>query len=247
MSVEHLVFVCITFVLGGILKGATGVGAPLIAISVMALLVDLPFAVSVFLVPNIVSNIWQTWRFRKDRPEGKFPILFAVTGILGAGIGTMVLAGFNSDILIGSVAMIVLLYVAFKLANPNWAMSWNLANKLVVPVGLVGGFLQGSTGLSAPISVTFMNAVNLQRAQFIFTMSLFFLSMTLIQFPAQYALGILTLERFIYGVVAVIPLFIGMSIGGYLGKRISKPAFDKIIIIVLSLLALRLLVSVFYG
>lgn len=245
MTVEHLTLVCVAFILGGILKGATGVGAPLIAIPVMAIIVDVPFAVAVFLIPNITSNIWQTWKYRNDKPEGRFSIYFAVMGMMGAGIGTLFLAGFSSAALTTSVALLVLLYIAFKLKNPNWELSWDAANKLVIPIGAIGGFLQGATGLSAPISVTFMNAISLRRPEFIFTMSLFFFAMTLTQLPAQLLLEVMTLERFIYGITAVVPLFIGMLIGSYLAKKVSRSTFDRIIIIVLTLLALRLLASNF--
>jgi uncharacterized membrane protein YfcA len=247
MSVEHLALVGLAFILGGIFKGATGIGAPLIAIPLMALLVDVPFAVAVFLVPNIISNAWQSWRFRLSKPEGSFSTKFALSGMLGACVGTVVLAKFSGEALITSIALLILLYVAFRLSNPNWSLSWNLANRLVMPVGGIGGFFQGSTGLSAPVSVTYMSAISLKREEFIFTMSLYFFAMTLVQIPIQVFLGIMTLERFLYGLAAVVPLFIGLSIGGYLGSKISKSTFDKIIVVLLTLLSLRLLSANLFG
>jgi uncharacterized membrane protein YfcA len=245
MTVEQLLLVCITFVLGGVFKGAIGVGAPLIAIPVMAILVDVPFAVAVFLVPNIVSNAWQSWRFRKNKPAGRFSLKFAIFGMLGAGIGTLLLVKFSSFALTTFIALIILFYVAFKLRNPSWTLNWTLANKFVIPIGSIGGFLQGSTGLSAPVSVTFMSSVNLRREEFIFTMSLYFFVMTLIQFPVQMYLGVMNLERFAYGAVAIFPLSIGMYVGGYLGQKLSKTTFEKAIIALLLLLSLRLLASNF--
>lgn len=245
MPVEYLILVCVTFVVGGIFKGATGIGAPLVAIPTMAILVDVPFAVAVFLVPNIVSNAWQTWQFRKHDPDGKFAWKLAIPGMVGAGGGTLVLAKFSGTALMNGVAVLILLFVAFRLRNPKWSLSWPTANRLVVPVGVFGGFLQGSTGLSAPIAVTFMSSVNLRREEFIYSMSLFFFTMTLVQAPVQIGLGVLSWERFAYGVAALIPLFVGMSVGGALGKRLPKSVFDMAIIAILTLLALRLLASNF--
>ena len=245
MTLEQLLLVCSTFVVGGIFKGAIGVGAPLIAIPVMAIVVDVPFAVAVFLVPNIVSNAWQSWRFRKYKPEGYFSQVFAIFGLLGAGVGTLLLVKVTSFVLTTLISLIILIYVAFRLRNPSWALKWAVANKLVIPLGTIGGFLQGSTGLSAPVSVTFMSAVNLRREEFIFTMSLYFFVMTIIQFPVQIYLEVMDWERFFYGAAAVIPLSLGMYAGELLGQKLQKPTLDKAIIALLLMLSLRLLFSNF--
>ena len=51
--------------LGGILKGATGAGAPLVAVPALALLFDVPTAIAIFSLPNLLSNAWQGWSFRE--------------------------------------------------------------------------------------------------------------------------------------------------------------------------------------
>jgi len=54
--------------LGGTLKGATGMGAPLTAIPVMTALFDVRLAVVVMLLPNLYTTLWQLWIFRAHRP-----------------------------------------------------------------------------------------------------------------------------------------------------------------------------------
>lgn len=207
----------------------------------MAILVDVQFAVAVFLIPNILSNAVQVYRYRRNLPDRRFAYTFAGAGIVGAGIGTIALAEFSSTVLTTSVALVVLMYVAFRLTNPTWSLSWSAAQKSVGAIGGVGGFFQGAIGLSGPISVTYMNAVGLPRPEFIVTMSLYFLSMTAIQLPFQLAFGIMTPERIGYGLLALAPLVLGMGIGDALGRTISKLTFDRIIFVVLTLLACRLL------
>ena len=241
MTLELALLVCVAFSLGGVLKGATGAGAPFFAVPLMAILVDVPFAVAVFLIPNVISNAWQIWHYRDDFPETRFAARFALAGVVGAGIGTVALAGLSSAILVASVAIIVLVYVAFRLMNPAWKLDWVTANKIVLPVGTIGGFFQGAIGLSAPVSITFMNAVRLERRAFIATMSLYFFAMALIQFPTQVVFGIMTFERFVYSALATIPLLAGLPIGNFLARHLSSKAFDRIILGVLTLLALRLL------
>ncbi|WP_146344985.1 sulfite exporter TauE/SafE family protein [Phaeobacter marinintestinus] len=246
MSYEHLFLVCVAFALGGILKGAIGAGAPILAVPIMAILVDVPFAVAVFIMPNILSNAVQGWQFRAHIPDKGFALRFALAGLVGAGLGTIALAGLSSAILTTSVAVIVLVYVTFRLIQPGWTLDMSLANRLAVPVGTIGGVLQGATGLSAPVSITFVNALRLERKQFIATMSLFFSFMALAQLPVQIALGIMTTERFAYSVLASLPLVAFMPVGGFLARHVSREVFDRIILSLLTLLAFRLLAENFY-
>jgi len=240
-----VILVFVAFGLGGILKGATGVGAPFLAVPIMAVLVDVRFAVAVFLVPNIVANAGQILRFRGSMPDRRFAFGFALAGTFGAGLGTFALAGLPSAVLTTTVALVVLAYVAFRLFNPTWSLGWETAQKAAAPLGAIGGVFQGAIGLSGPIAITFVNAVGLPRPQFIFTMSLYFFSMTLAQFPVQIGLGIMTWQRFGLGALSLVPLLLGMVLGEVIGRRVSKTVFDRIIITVLTLLALRLLVQNF--
>lgn len=45
--------VAFCLLLGGILKGATGAGAPLLAVPAIALLFDVPFAIVVMVIPDV--------------------------------------------------------------------------------------------------------------------------------------------------------------------------------------------------
>ena len=65
--------------------------------------------------------------------------------------------------------------------------------------------------------------------------------MGLIQLPLQIALGIMTGERFFYSVLALLPLLLSMPVGAWLGRRLSPVAFDRVILVLLTGLAARLL------
>ena len=52
---------------GGILKGATGAGAPIIAVLDLAILFDVPTAMPIFSLPNLFANISQAWTFRREQ------------------------------------------------------------------------------------------------------------------------------------------------------------------------------------
>lgn len=226
---------------GGFLKGATGAGAPVIGVPILAIVFDLPKAVAIFAVINLLSNIWQSWAYRGDVTDRRFVWIFAATGAAGAAAGTVLLATLPTEFLMASLAGVVVGYILLRISRPGWQLSWPAARRLGPVAGFAGGLMQGAGGISAPVSVTFLNAMRLGRAEFIGTISVFFLAMSIFQVPVLAAFGILTWERTALGILALIPMFIGVPIGSWAARHLSKDAFDKAILVLLAVLALKLL------
>ena len=70
-----IIAIFIAFALGGILKGATGAGAPIITIPVIAAFYDVRIAVIIMVIPNLLTNIGQLYQFRKTI----LPLFFTVS------------------------------------------------------------------------------------------------------------------------------------------------------------------------
>lgn len=241
MTQTDIVLAFVGLGLGGVLKGATGAGSPVIGVPVLAMIFNVPMAVAIFTIPNLATNVWQGWQYRADQISTRFTLLYAGAGALGAGIGSLLLAFLPGDVLMAVVAGVVLLYIGFRLLRPQWHLARGVADRLCAPVGLIGGMMQGAGGISAPVSVTFLNAMRLERAQFIATISVFFCAMSLVQIPLLAGLGIMTGKIALLSLAAMVPLSLGMPIGASLARRISKSAFDKIILALLGVIALKLL------
>lgn len=241
MDVTTIIIAAAAFALGGLLKGATGAGAPVVGVPVLAVLVDVRFAVAVFATPNLLTNLWQGWRFRGDQGGRAFVWKFAFAGVAGAAVGTLLLAWLSPDLLMGVVAAIVLAYVIFRLLRPDWSLPRDLADRLALPVGFLGGAMQGAGGISAPVSVTYLNAIGLSRPEFIATISVFFAAMSVVQVPMLAVLGILTPEAFVASLLALVPLFAFMPVGDWLARRVSKDLFDRMILLLLTAIAFKLI------
>lgn len=228
---------------GGILKGATGAGSPIIGVPLLAMLYDVPTAVAIFTLPNLVSNVWQSWQYRVHRAPASLSWGFAVAGALGAGIGSFLLVTLSADTLILAVSAAVFLYIGFRMARPDWALRMQVAKLLAVPAGLVGGILQGAAGVSAPVSITFLNALKMDRKSFIATISLFFLGMTLVQIPLLAVWEVLTPWRALLSLAAIVPLLGAMPAGSWLAQRIRRETFDRVILVLLAVIAARLAIG----
>lgn len=227
--------------LGGVMKGAIGAGAPIIAAPALTMLFNVQTAVATLVVPNLLSNVWQAWRYRKEAMPRRFLILFAGGGMLGVAFGTLLLAVLPQEALSLMVAGAVLAYITLRLVRPGWTLKRERANQLSGAAGIAGGFLQGATGISAPASITFLNAMKLPREAFIGTISIFFVSMTAMQIPALWSVGLLSLELLTYGFAALALVFLAMPLGNWLGKRASPKVFDMVMLVTLGAIAVKIL------
>ena len=231
--------ICLGF--GGLLKGATGAGAPILAIPALAMLYDVKVAVAIMLVPSLVTNLWQSWQFRAQLLPTRFVLRFSIAGALGALVGSWFLAFLPRQALSLVVALAVLAFQFFRLARPTWRLSHDRALPLAGPLGFLGGWLQGTSGISAPVSISFLNSMNLERRSFIATISVFFVAMSLVQIPALGALEIMTWERLAISAAATIPIVVCMPLGSRLARHFSQQTFDRVILVILGCLAAKLI------
>lgn len=236
-----IIAILVAFSLGGILKGATGAGAPIITIPVIAAFYDVRIAVIIMVIPNLLTNIGQLYQFRKTILPKFFTLSFAIGGGVGAFLGTILLANLSIKILTLSVAFIVIVYILLKLIVPSWKLTYEKAKKLVFLMGGFGGVLQGTAGLSAPISITFLNSMKLERNQFIPTISVYFGVMSIFQMPTLYYYNFLNLEIVLVSCISTLVLLSFMPIGSWIAKSVSKESFDKITLILLGFIAFRII------
>ena len=240
MDVNDLLVAAFGIALGAFLKGATGAGAPVVGVPVLAVAFDVPTAIAVFSVINFVSNSWQGWRFRHAIRNPRFVATFAIGGTVGAVLGSFLLVWLPTDVLLAMLASVVFVYIGLRLARPGWQLSREIGEPVGGLVGLIGGMMQGAGGISAPVSVTFLNAMRLSREEFIATISTFFFFMSVSQMPVLVALGVLNTERMLLAVMGLVPLFGAMALGSYAARHISKETFDVTILLLLAVVALQL-------
>lgn len=227
--------------MGGILKGATGAGSPLITIPVLAIFFDAKLAVILMCIPNLISNSAQIVQYKNSANSIFFSIKFAVAGGIGCLAGTIVLASMETGFIQFLVGSLTLGYVLVRLLKPKKQISCSLSRILTPLVGLFGGVVQGSCGISAPVALSFLNALNLKREAFIFSISCFFFSMALVQICTVYFFGLLSLTIVFLGVLSIIPQIAFMPVGNYLIKKFSAGTFDKLILLFLIILSIKIL------
>jgi uncharacterized membrane protein YfcA len=227
---------------GAMVKGATGMGLPLIALPVLTSVFGLQHAIGVMIVPIIVTNAWQVWRLRPERHAESMGFLpmFLLAGVVGTILGTWLLTTLPERWLVLGLGIILLGYVALRVFKPRIVLSAPAAKRFGPLAGAGGGILQGATGISAPIGVTFIHSMSLERTAHVFAVSTMFLVYGLTQLPSMWLAGILKVEWLGQGVLALLPILVFMPVGQFLAAKLSRRAFDLLILAFLAVIGLKM-------
>ncbi len=243
MGWEFWLVVIVALGLGGFVKGATGMGLPLMTMPVLAAFLGVPHALAILTVPLILTNGWQVWRYFSHRYGTGFLARLLPAGAVGIVIGTWALTALPVRALSLVLAALVVVYVVLQLTRPNLRLSKSAGTALSPIAGLVSGVLQATTGISAPTSITFMHALGLTPQGFVFAVSAMFLLFSTAQLAALAVAGIMTGDRFRDGWIALVPVVIMMPVGARASSLLGRQTFDRIILGLLAALAIKLLID----
>jgi uncharacterized protein len=240
MTSFEIAIIVLCLVAGGVMKGATGAGAPILAVPAISAIVDVRFAIVVMVATGIVTNIWQAWAYRDRLRTLPFlkPFLLAAGG--GMVLGTLGLAFLPVEVLTLTLCAALVAYIGLRLARPSWQLSMEAGGRLALPAGLAAGVLQGASGLSGPAALTYLSALRLGREGFAGTISLLFLVLGIIQLPSLLALGIVDAPGLAISFAAVLPVALGMVVGNRFGRNISPEVFNNVVLVLLGLLTVKL-------
>lgn len=243
MDAATLIGVTLAIGGGALAKGATGMGLPLVAVPGLAAVVGIQQAIGIMLVPMLVTNAWQAWRFRAARHAAGLGFLrpFLAASTLGIALGTWALGALPDRGLGIVLGIVVMAYVMVRLVRPGLGLASAAAGRIAPPIGLVTGVLQGVTGAAGALGVSFIHAMGLERERHLFAVSVMFLGFTLVQFPAVILAGIYEPAWFLQGLWALLPVAAFMPLGSWLSERTGRDAFDRIVLGFLALMGLILI------
>lgn len=236
-----IAMILLAYAIAAVVKGAIGVGTPFIVIPILSPILGLPVAVAVLTVPLLAANVWQLWQYRAVAREVPFLPRFVAASALGIGFGNWGLVSFDAAPLMIFVGLAVLTYLGLDTLMPNLRLPAATGKRIAPLTGLGSGIMHGLSGISAPISLTYMTAMRLAREQFIFSASAAFLVAGMIQSVTLSYAGVLTADVALMSLIAVVPTLALLPLGTRLGRMFSPRTFRRLVLLLLLALALRMI------
>ncbi len=219
---------------GGVVKGALGIGLPLVLVPLLAQFLALPVAVALLTLPMVAANIRQMLEAGGALIALRRLSPILGTLVLGTAIGAHLLISIDRrilDIVVGTafVLLSVMLLFVPRLRIRRGAERWAGPS-----VGLLSGLLGGMSGMFGPPLIAYQIGLGVDPATFIKHMAILALTASLALTLSLGGSGALTGSDLIISVVAIIPIQLGMPLGRWLRGRVPPIIFRAMVLCALA-------------
>ncbi|MFH0298934.1 sulfite exporter TauE/SafE family protein [Bradyrhizobium sp. 31Argb] len=235
-----LILIAFAFLLAGFVKGTLGLGLPTVSMGLLAVTMPPAQAISIVIVPAIVTNIWQTFvgPYLRDILKRLWPLMLGtVVGIwLNRGLLTGPYAPYGTVVL----GLLLIIYAVVALSRFSFKVARRDEKWIGGIVGVVTGVISAATGVQVIPSMPFMQAIGMEKDELVQALGLFFTTATVALAFNLTAAGVLTAATALPGAVAMVASFVGMFVGQAVRSRLQPEAFRRWFLIAMILLGFYL-------
>ena len=232
----------VLLVIGGaaVVKGAIGFGFPLIAVPLVANILDPRSAVVILSIASVVGNVGIMARGGGSRATLRRLAPTIAGLVVGTVGGALLLANIDAGLLGAIVGACALAFAAVSTVKPDLAVPAAWERYLALPMGLLGGVLGGSTSIFAPAIASYLHALRLKKREFVFFVTLLYMIGGIVQVSSYAMLGLYDARLLLIILATCIPNAIGLMIGSRLLDQIDPHLFRRLVVVVICLSGLSL-------
>ena len=241
MAMEpHLAFILAVFLVAGTVKGAVGLGLPLVAMGLLVVAMPPQEAAAVLVIPSILTNGWQMLAGPHLRALAKrlWPMLLLLVGGTLAGAGW--LAPENTRLVTIGLGAVLILYALIGLSGLQLHVAPAQERWATPLAGLLTGLTTAATGVFSVPSVPYLQSIGLEKDALIQAMGLCFSVATL-----ALAFNLATVGAFSTALgwpvlAAIAGAAGGLRTGQLLRSRLDPPTFRLWFLVALLVLGVYL-------
>ena len=227
---------------GGFIKGALGVGTPLLTVPMMAQVLPPQMAIAIMAIPVVVANVWQFAQAERSvAVVNRFwPTFIAI--LVGTWIGVKILSVINETTLLIMVGVAVISFAVLQGSNYRFRLREAVVKPAGIFFGGAAGVIGGVVSFFGPMMIIYLLSVpGLSKNQFVSTISFLYLSAVIPWAITLYLFGILDQRLLLYSLAAVLPVVLGQWLGQRVRRYISDERFTWLIIGILVISGLSML------
>lgn len=234
-------FVGLTFLAAGFVKGVVGLGLPTVAIGLLSVAMPPAAAAAMLIIPSLVTNLWQTIAgpYLRALLRRLAPLL------LTTGFGTVssigILTGESAGLANGVLGAVLIVYAAMGLGGVRFVVRPGAERWLSPLMGFLTGLITGTTGVFVLPIIPYLNSLGLAKDELIQALGLAFTVSTVALAAALAIAGEFAAVDIGSSLLAVLPALAGMWVGQRLRGRIQAEAFRRWFFIGLILLGIYML------
>ncbi|MBI3957296.1 MAG: sulfite exporter TauE/SafE family protein [Chloroflexi bacterium] len=226
----------------GVSKGGLGGAAGAAATPLMALVMPVEQVLGLMLPLLMMADVFAVashwWRW-----DNRLLLLLVPASLIGITAGTALLTTISSDALRKGLAVIVILFVLYRLfeARIQRAITYQPRGWHGLLTGVAAGFTSTLAHTGGPPVAIYLLMQQVTPRVFVATSAAFFAIINWLKVPYYVYAGVLDLNQ-LRQVVWLLPLIpLSVLVGRWLSTRIDKKTFERVIIVLLAASALLLL------
>jgi uncharacterized membrane protein YfcA len=222
------------------LKGAVGVGFPVVAAPIIASLVDPQTTIIAVSVPGLLMNLMQL------RGEDALRVIvarharFLAAAAVSTALGAYLVASLDPNLVRLGLGLVVLVWLGLQYVKVPIVLTPSRERWAAPLLGAANGFVGGVTTVFFPILAIYLLGLGLDRRRFVQSISLLFALQQVVQLGALVAAGGVSGTRLGQGLLIAAPVLVGFPLGLRAQGRLDHARFLAIVRVILLAAALQL-------
>jgi uncharacterized membrane protein YfcA len=246
VTATQLIVIVLASAAGALVKGVTGMGYPVLAVPLIALVTGMEDAVVIVALPNLAANVYLCWDAREHRHGARDLGRLVGFGALGAVVGTVALVRLPELPLRIALALTIGYFVVQFVRHPELKVGEATAHRWSPAAGGVIGVMQGAVGVSGPVVATWLHGYRLPRETYVYSITLIFGVTGAVQVLTLGGQGQFDVDRLVAAAAAAVPVALAIPMGVRLRQRLAGPAFERAVLAVLVFSAISLVAEVLW-
>jgi len=220
---------------GYALRGATGFGAGLVIVPVLAFVMPFEVVVPLLSAMGIFASSGQAWHQRRHLDVSSRKALVTLLGwaMVGVALGLTLFAVLASRLLLNLFGVFLASYALWSL-RPHAPPRSQPRPPVAIASGISGSIVATLFGgMAGPFFAVYLDALQLGRARFRATMSTVLFLLSIVRVAGYGGLGLYD-ARVGHLLVVLMPVMaLGMVVGERVHQRLSDARFQKVLAVLL--------------
>jgi uncharacterized membrane protein YfcA len=235
LNLSSLIFAVTAVFVAGIIRGYSGFGFAMVAVTSISLVVPPARVVPLVLILEVLASIRLVPQVWKDIDWYSLRWLLAGS-LFATPLGAYLLANVPTEPMRISISLLVL--VAAILLIRGWAWKRMPGRPLILTAGMACGVLNGAAAIGGPpVILLYLSSpagITVSRASII----AYFLGIDSMSLVMASIHGLTTIQTLLLTAVCLVPLLLGIGVGSKMFIKVDKESFRHHVLILLIILSI---------
>lgn len=241
LGLPLIVGAILIYFIAGFVKGTLGIGFPTAAISLLAQFTDARTAISLVIIPMLVTNAWQIWRNRQVAWVFNQFWRLLVLMVIFIAIFTQVSSAVPIAYVTAFLGGVISLYAVATLYKPIFTLKPKHDSIAQLVAGTSAGIMGGIAGVWAPPILIYLSARGVTKEQFVAATGVLLFIGSSILFGGYWHADLIGPSAVLISCVLLVPSMAGMILGERLRQRLSAQRFERLLLWFFLLMGLNLI------